>query len=189
MLRSAMHRNKPKTNEGSDTSTRGDVVIADVTSSAQRLGRRTIALLLAATLAPLLLACAAFGYLRDAALTDAQTRLQTVLDVAVRHADSMLQLNSEIARLLAQDIGATLAQATLAQGGAAHADLAARTADPQLAMRLAAIPRRHAAVGSVMVRTHRGTSCSIPAAAQPHRWRCLASTPCPRCWHSRKARC
>jgi signal transduction histidine kinase/ActR/RegA family two-component response regulator len=119
----------------------GFVVLEDVTSSAQRLGQRTVALLLVATLVPLLLAGAAVVYLRDAALTEAKTRLQTVLDIAVRHAESVLDLNGEIARLLAQELA-------VKAGGPG---LAARTADLLIPGQLASITRRHAAISSILV--------------------------------------
>ncbi len=117
------------------------VVLEDVSSSAQRLGQRTVALLLVATLVPVLLAGAAVAYLRDAALQDAKVRLQTVLEVAVRHAESVLDLNGEIARLFAQELA-------IVPGGP---DLATRVADPGLANQFAAITRRHAAISSILV--------------------------------------
>ncbi len=119
----------------------GYVDIDDVSSSAHRLGQRTIALLLVTTLVPLLLGGAAIAYLREAALAEAKTRLSTVLEVAARHAESVLELNGEIARLLAQTLAADRGDA----------DLAARAAEPAFANKLAAISRRHSAVGSVIV--------------------------------------
>jgi len=118
----------------------GYVVLEDVSSSAHRLGQRTVALLFVATLVPLLLAAAAIAYLRDAALSDAKSRLQTVLEVAVRHAESVLELNGEIARLLAQKLAER-------DGGS----LAQRVADPGLPLRLGAISTRHDSVASIMI--------------------------------------
>jgi signal transduction histidine kinase/ActR/RegA family two-component response regulator len=117
------------------------VVLEDVSSSAHRLGQRTIALLLVATLVPVVLAGAAVAYLRDAALGEAKTRLQTVLEVAVRHAESVLDLNGEIARVFAQNLAVTA-------GGPGLAELAA---DPRLASQFAGITTRHDAISSILV--------------------------------------
>jgi len=138
-------RNKKATNQA-----KGEVVLEDVSSSAQRLGQRTVALLFVATLVPLLLAAAAIAYLRDAALAEAKTRLQTVLEVAVRHTESVLELNGEIARLLAQDL------AVSARGRG----LAERAAQAGFVARLGGIERRHSAVASVIVTDARGTVLS-----------------------------
>jgi signal transduction histidine kinase/ActR/RegA family two-component response regulator len=144
-------------NKKGTTSMGGYVLLEDVSTSAQRLGQRTVALLLVSTLVPLLLAGAAIAYLRDAALADAKTRLQTVLEVAVRHAESVLELNGEIARLLAQDLA----------DAAGNRSLPERAADPALAIRLAAIASRHDAVASVIVTDPSGTvlmhSSGLPA--------------------------
>ncbi|QXM25518.1 response regulator [Elioraea tepida] len=135
----------------------GYVLLEDVSSSAHRLGQRTVALLLVATLVPILLAGAAIAYLRDAAVEDAKTRLLTVLEVAARHAESVLELNGEIARLLAED---------LADPGSGRS-VAERATDPGLAARLAAIADRHDAVASVMVTDAAGLvlmhSAGLPA--------------------------
>ena len=139
----------------------GIVGLEDVSSSAHRLGQRTVSLLLVSTVVPLLLAVASIAYLRDAAMAESRARLQSVLEIAARHAEAVLDLNGEIARLLAHDL-------TVEPGGPS---LVERAADPVLARETTDIVGRHDAVAAIIVTDQGGTvlahSGGMPA--QRHR--------------------
>lgn len=142
MARLPIERNKKGTNAMG-----GIVGLEDVSSSAHRLGQRTVALLLVSTLVPLLLAIASIAYLRDAALNESRSRLQSVLEITARHAEAVLDLNGEIARLIAHDLAV--------RAGGPSLDV--RAADPGLAAEISAIAVRHEAVAAIIVTDATGT--------------------------------